>query len=116
MKTIIRMSDIPVRNNAGARFIIQNENVKFELDADSYSSFQSRLEKNGYGFSLNFKNRDLRERFWSYIGEKFTIIEINENGEQFYQNAKLSRVDFDSCIYPDGTRIESSLSFYSENY
>ena len=62
MKTI-RMSDIPVRNEAGARFIIQNENVKFELDADSYSSFPSRLDKKGYGFSLNFKNRDLRERF-----------------------------------------------------
>lgn len=115
MKTI-RMSDIPVRNDAGARFIIQNENVKFELDADSYSSFPSRLEKNGYGFSLNFKNRDLREGFRPYIGEKFTIIEINENGDQFYQNAKLSSVDFDSRIYPDGTRIESNLYFYSENF
>lgn len=115
MKTI-RMSDIPVRNDAGAKFIIQNENVKFELDADSYSSFPSRLDKKEYGFSLNFKNRDLREGFQPYIGEKFTIIEINENGEQFYQNAKLSSVDFDSRIYPDATRIESNLYFYSENF
>ena len=115
MKTI-SMSDIPIRNEAGARFIIQNENVKFELDADSYSSFPSRLEKNGYGFSLNFKNRDLREEFRPYIGEKFTIIEINENGDQFYQNAKLSSVDFDSRIYPDAIRIESNLYFYSESF
>ena len=50
MKTIIRMSDIPVRNNAGARFIIQNENVKFELDADSYSSFPARLDKKNMVF------------------------------------------------------------------
>lgn len=115
MKTI-RMSDIPVRNSAGARFIIQNENVKFELDADSYSSFPSRLEKNGCGLSLRFQNKDLREGFRPYLGEKFTIIEINENDEQFYQNAKLSSVDFNSCIYLEGTGIESNLSFYSEDF
>ena len=112
----IRMSDIPVRNNAGTRFIIQNGNVKFELDADSYSNFQSSVNEDGYCLSLNFINKDLRESFNPYVGEKFTIIEINENNERFYQNVKFSRVDFSSCIYSDGPRIESSLYFYSENY
>ena len=110
------MSDIPVRNNAGARFIIQNENVKFELDADFYSNFPSVANKDGYGLSLNFIDKDLRESINPYIGEKFTIIEINENNERFYQNAKLSRVEFYSHVYHDCTRIESNLYFYSENY
>lgn len=89
----INMSDIPVRENKIAHFIIQNENVRIELETDLYKVGFCHIRP---FIRLYLINKDGREIFNQFFGQDFTIIEINESGEFCYQGLTLHAPEFRS--------------------
>ena len=107
----INMSDIPKRTTTHTAFIIQNENVKFELAPDSYSiNPRTSMYQDYDSIHLVFLNKDIREIFEPYKDQEFSIYEISENVENFYQKMRIVNLRFE-VIDEEKTRIESSISF-----
>ena len=111
MKTIT-MQDIPERKVPQATFYLQNENVRFELIPDSYSINSTT----GYYYIFfEFLNKDIRECFKPYLNQKFSIHEISEAGEFFYQNLRMSDPHFSVDTNLGGTvYAHSTITFIEE--
>ena len=108
----ITMSDFLERKTPHTIFCLQNENVRFELVPDSYS-----INSNAgyYYIHFEFLNKDIRECFKPYLNQKFSIHEVGEAGEFFYQNMRANAPGFSVVSLYNGTlQVSSTISFAEE--
>ena len=88
----INMSNFSIRENKTARFIIQNEKMKIELESSDYNV---DIGWTGDWVSISIP-RDARSLFSLNSKEFFSITEITECGEYFYPNMQLMSYGYDT--------------------